>query len=136
MSSTPPMRANEPSAMSRGVVLLVDDDANILHFVSLGLQGAGYEVLTAASARDALELNRQRAFDAVLLDYGLPEMTGIEVLERVRRAHPQIPAILSSGRVSPQLAADARRLGIAALEKPYRLSVLIQALEDALATRS
>jgi DNA-binding response OmpR family regulator len=118
--------------MARGLVLFVDDEPHILRFVSMVLEQAGFEVATAANGPEAIALSQARPFDAVVLDYGLPGLDGAQVLVEIRKSRPSIAAIFSSGRVSPQLAAEAQRLGALALEKPYRISALVTAIESAL----
>lgn len=132
----PPSELGYRAEVPRAVVLLVDDDENILQFVAMALRHAGFEVVTATCPSEAMEQNGRRRFDAVLLDYGLPEATGVELLQQIRKVHPQMPAVLSSGRVSAELKAAARSLGVATMEKPYRIGALIRALEDALPARS
>jgi DNA-binding response OmpR family regulator len=120
------------SGMGRGLILFVDDEPHILRFVSMVLEQAGFEVVTAPSGAEAIALTQARPFDAVVLDYGLPGLDGAQTLVEIRKARPAIAAIFSSGRVSPQLAAEAQRQGATALEKPYRISELVAALEGAL----
>ena len=119
--------------MAPRVVLLVDDDENILRFVSLGLQRSGFEVLTANGSKQALEISRQYPFDAVVLDNGLGEVTGVELLAELRETSPAVAAIFSSGAITQALAEDAKRLGALTLEKPYPIRTLVEALESLLA---
>ncbi|SRR5260221_10469304 len=121
--------------MARGAILLVDDDEQILRFVSMALERAGFEVVTASGAQKALGLISQRAFDAVVLDHGLPEMSGIEALIEIRKSSPGISAIFSSGRISQELASEALRMGASVLEKPYRMAKLVETIEELLARR-
>ncbi len=118
--------------MPRRTVLLVDDEPNILRFVSMMLAEAGFEVHQAADAREAIELAQRHAFDAVVLDYGLPEMDGAQTLIEIRKARPGVAAIFTSGRISPELQAEADRQGALALEKPYRVPALVEAIERVL----
>ncbi len=119
--------------MAARVVLLVDDDENILRFVSLGLERSGFEVLTAAGSKEALEISREHAFDAVVLDNGLGEVTGVELLAALRKTRPAVAAIFSSGAITHALAEDAKRFGALTLEKPYPIRTLVEALETLLA---
>jgi len=89
-------------------------------------------VLQAAGAREAIALAQARPLDVVVVDYGLPELDGMRVLAEIRKARPSVAAVVSSGRVSPELKAEAERHGALALEKPYRIAALVAAIESAL----
>ena len=121
--------------MARGAILLVDDDEQILRFVSMALERAGFEVAAARGAPRALGLVRERAFDAVVLDHGMPEMSGVEALVEIRKIRPGICAVFSSGRISPELAAEAQRMDARVLEKPYRMATLVDVLDGLFAGR-
>jgi two-component system, OmpR family, KDP operon response regulator KdpE len=70
--------------MSEGTVLVVDDEPQILRALQTNLRGAGYEVATAASAREALSAAAMRPPDAVILDLVLPDGSGIDVARELR----------------------------------------------------
>ncbi len=118
--------------MASRVVLLVDDDENILRFVSLGLERSGFEVLTANGSQQALEISRSRPFDAVVLDNGLGEVSGVELLAELRKASPAMAAIFSSGAITHSLAESAKQFGAVTLEKPYPIRTLVETLESLL----
>jgi two-component system KDP operon response regulator KdpE len=119
--------------MATRAVLLVDDDENILRFVSLGLRRSGFEVLTANGSKQALELSQQHGFDAVVLDNGLGETSGVELLAELRKSRPELAAIFSSGAITQKLTDEAKRLGAIALEKPYAIRTLVETIESLLA---
>jgi CheY-like chemotaxis protein len=81
----------------KAVILCVDDEANPLALRKLVLQKAGYEVITANSAKEALALAAARNFDLVLSDYLMPGTTGTELAEQLKAEHPKLPVILISG---------------------------------------
>jgi len=81
----------------KGTILVVDDDASIRGLLRQLFEG-DYEVLCAACGDEALKLLGNRNVDLVLLDYLLPDMDGIEVLEDVRRERPGTGVILDSGK--------------------------------------
>jgi CheY-like chemotaxis protein len=74
--------AAEPGAA--GTVLLVEDSDAIRGAFTILLEDAGYTVLGAGTGADALRLAAERAPDLVLLDMGLPDMTGLEVVRRIK----------------------------------------------------
>jgi CheY-like chemotaxis protein len=102
--------------MSGKRVLVVDDRPDILGFMLFGLENAGYEVQVAANGRQALELQHQRAADVVITDIFMPEMDGIETIDRIKREFPHTRVIaMSSGaarmqdylKVASDIGADA-----------------------------
>ncbi|MFH8387417.1 response regulator transcription factor [Kitasatospora sp. NPDC018058] len=85
--------------MSR--VLLVDDDPPLLRTLRINLSARHYSVLTAHSGQEALDVAEREQPDAVLLDLGLPDLGGIDVLKGMR-AHLNVPIIVLSGHTDPE----------------------------------
>ena len=81
----------------KAVILCVDDEDNPLVLRKLVLQKAGYEVLTANSGKQALELTASRSVDLVLSDHLMPGMNGTELAQQIKAQHPNLPVILISG---------------------------------------
>ncbi|MGH9516166.1 MAG: response regulator [Terriglobales bacterium] len=81
----------------KAVILCVDDEQNPLTLRKLVLQKAGYEVLTANSGKEALELVTSRKVDLVLSDHLMPGMHGTELAQQLKAKHPKLPVILISG---------------------------------------
>ena len=116
-------------------VLLVEDEKPLLLLAEEMLAGLGYEPAGFSSAPAALAaLGEDPAqFDAVLTDYIMPGMTGIELAQRVRERRPDLPVILLSGYRGPVLDQDASGAGVQqTLTKPLHLQELAQALAEAL----
>ena len=113
-------------------VLVVDDEPQILRFLRPALTACGYEVLTAETGRDALRLIATAAPDVIVLDLGLPDMDGKEVM-RQARSFSKVPIIVLSAR-------DREAEKIAALdagaddyvEKPFAIGELMARLRAAL----
>jgi two-component system, OmpR family, KDP operon response regulator KdpE len=72
-------------------VLVVDDEPAILRFLQASLESQGYIVLTAADARTALDMVRKRTADLVVLDLGLPDMDGLDVVRQIRDGGETLP---------------------------------------------
>jgi EAL domain-containing protein (putative c-di-GMP-specific phosphodiesterase class I)/ActR/RegA family two-component response regulator len=85
------------AAQADRTLLLVDDEANILAALCRMLRNEGYRVLTAASAREGLELLARNDIQVILSDQRMPEMTGTEFLGRVKAMHPDTVRIVLSG---------------------------------------
>src|SRR5260370_37177781 len=110
-------------------VLVVDDEESVRTYVAELLGSAGYQVRTAQSGSQALEMLAGNSFDAVLLDVMMPEMTGLEVLKRYRAAHGASPVIVLSALASADDAMRAMKLGATDyLSKPFSSSELAQSL--------
>lgn len=105
--------------MSKKVVI-ADDEAHILHVVSMKLRNAGLEVITAVDGEEALDLCLTEEPHILITDYQMPYLTGLELCKKLRQAGRDMPAILLTARgfdIEPGEMADA---GIAAvLAKPF-----------------
>ena len=116
-------------------VLVVDDNADILHLVSFRLRKAGYEVITAGTGPEALaEAADAGAPDLAVLDVSMPGMDGLELLGHLR-ARPglaALPAIFLSARVQAHDIAAGRALGATYLTKPFVGAALLTAVDAAL----
>ena len=116
--------------MSR--VLVVDDDPNLRHLVTVRLQKAGHRVLAADSAAEALAVvNERGAPDVVVLDVTMPGMTGLELLPVMRSLDgcEALPAIFLSGRVEHHDVEAGRALNATYLTKPFSAIALTKAIE-------
>ena len=80
-------------------VLLVEDEEKLARMVEMELKYEGYEVEKAFDGRKGLELAQSGAFDLILLDIMLPQLSGMEVLRRLRR-DSQVPVIMLTARDS------------------------------------
>jgi len=89
-------------------ILLVDDDPKVLEIVGASLGRRGYHVSTAGTGREALEHAEQTHPELIILDLGLPDMTGLQVLERVRNTvEPDTPVLFISGNGDVDARVDA-----------------------------
>jgi len=112
-------------------VLVVDDEAAIRRALRIGLRTHGYDVLVAADARTALDACREDAPDVVLLDLGLPDRSGFDVLRELR-AWSTIPVIVVSARHGATDKVDALDLGADDyVTKPFGMDELMARLRAA-----
>ena len=120
----------------QGRILLVDDESAIAHAITGLLQAYGYEVMTHLKSTKALETFRASpsAFDLVITDQTMPEMTGERLIAELRRCRPDIPVILCTGFSHVINETKAADLGIDAfLMKPIegrQLAATIQQVFD------
>ena len=117
-------------------VLIVDDDAAVRASLKFALEVEGFQVKLydrgAALLADA-NLPEQAC---LVIDYRMPDIDGIELIERLRHLNVTLPAILITVRATKQLRILAQRLGLnAVLEKPLPDSVLVDSIRTALASR-
>ncbi|SFR75717.1 response regulator transcription factor [Anaeromicropila populeti] len=86
--------------MSNKVILTVDDEEHILELIGYNLIGAGYQVEKADTGEEALEILNQKQVDLVILDWMLPGIDGIEVLQKIRNhdSHKNLPVILLTAK--------------------------------------
>jgi len=77
-------------------ILCIDDDDGMLGYQRVLLERRGYAVLTAASARQGLQIAAACAITAVIVDYHMPEMNGHVVATEIKRLTPQVPIIMLS----------------------------------------
>ena len=87
------------SSKQKGSALVVDDVADVTEMLEILLSHAGYQVVTASSARDALAAAKQNRFDVVISDIGMPEMNGYELAKALRASpgYENIPMIAVTG---------------------------------------
>jgi two-component system KDP operon response regulator KdpE len=91
-------------------ILLVDDDATLRRTLSISLRAEGHDVLIAADGRTALDAARDDAPDLVVLDLGLPDLSGVEVLRRLRE-WSSLPVVVLSARDTSEDKVQALDLG-------------------------
>src|SRR3712207_221286 len=116
-------------------VLIVDDDAGMRAFVRASLEGEGFDVREAASAREGLALLEDEPLDLILLDVMMPGMDGWEMLQRVQDRHGAIPVIMFSGKVDA--AGEAEQRGASGfISKPSDPQQLVERAKQILSTRA
>jgi two-component system KDP operon response regulator KdpE len=118
--------------MTRPRVLAVDDEPQILRFLKPSLEAAGYDVMTAATGAEALKCAATRAPDAILLDLGLPDIDGKEVISKLR-TWSKTPIVVLSARDRESEKIAALDLGADDyVNKPFGIGELLARLRTAL----
>jgi two-component system alkaline phosphatase synthesis response regulator PhoP len=92
-------------------ILVVDDESAIRYSITKTLQRVGYQVDSAASGEEALQMMGQQRFDVVLTDIRMPGISGVDLLARVREEAPDAIVILLTGYASLDTAVESLRLG-------------------------
>lgn len=114
-------------------VLVVEDEPHLRDALKLILEDRGFEVATAATGGAGIELARSGGYEFVITDLRLPDMTGLDVLRAVRSMNPRATMILTTSYGSPEIFAEARTLGAAAiLDKPFSPAQLLHLIDATL----
>jgi two-component system cell cycle sensor histidine kinase/response regulator CckA len=113
----------------RPVVLVVDDEAPIRQIERRLLEQAGYQVIDAASATEAIALLHDgKEIDLLVADLDMPEVSGDEMVRRIRAERPDLKVLYVTGYIDRLM--DARPLwnGEAFLDKPFSMNGLVEAV--------
>jgi CheY-like chemotaxis protein len=114
-------------------ILFADDNSDIRELVQLQLDAAGFRVSTADNAAHVLRLVTTERFDVLVLDYWMPDVTGLELCRRIRTFDQSTPILICSGAVNE---ADKEAATLAGAQgyvaKPFNARDLIQALRSSL----
>ncbi len=118
--------------MSRGRILVIDDEDIVRTSCSRTLVPEGYEVELVKNGFDGLALLEEGQVDLVLTDLKMPEIDGIEILRRIKEKWPQIEVIIITGYQTVDTAVKAIKLGaFDYLEKPFTPDGLIASVSKA-----
>jgi DNA-binding NtrC family response regulator len=113
-------------------VLLVDDEKDFLDIMAERMGARGMDVSTACSAEDALKMVQAEFYDAVIIDFLMPEMDGFSALKLFKESQPDLSVILLTANVMEEKRLEAIKLGaLDVIEKPADLNLLTQKIEDA-----
>jgi CheY-like chemotaxis protein len=106
-------------------ILVIDDDRAVVRFLVARLGEEGYTVLSALTSEEGLKLVTSFHPDLVLLEVSLPDVSGLEVLKRIRASNPAVAVVVVTGNTDPQRAREALELGaVAYVDKPFDYAYL------------
>ena len=112
-------------------ILLVDDDRNLATTLSHGLRkamGKAISVIFCSSGPEAVALLATQSFDMVISDFHMPEMSGLELLKKIRQEHRETSLVLITAFGTDALEEEVRRLGFGYVVKPFEIPVLLQSI--------
>jgi two-component system, NtrC family, response regulator HydG len=119
--------------MSISSVLVIDDDNDVCRIVRWMLSKEQYRVQTGESVADAFRAIEQKPFDAYVLDYKLPDGSGLDVAERIRSKGSEAPIILISCDNASSVASRAEKFSIFDfLQKPFSRETMCNAVKKAI----
>ena len=115
-------------------ILLIDDEESVRMLFQMALAQAGYRVLTAESGPHGLHLLQHQEVDLALVDIFMPEMDGLELIQRLRATRPSSKIIaMSGGSWEWDYLDTAKQLGAdGTLKKPFSLQELLDAVSSQL----
>jgi len=114
------------------MIFILDDDAGVRDSLRLLLECEGLETREFASCREFLDADGAEG-DCLILDVHLPGMSGIELLETMRRRGDMLPVIVISGRINAMTRNRARAAGaLAVVEKPYQVEEVLDLVRRAM----
>jgi len=117
-------------------VLLVDDEKDFLDIMSERMQARGMTVKTADSADKALAMLENESFDAIVMDFKMPGMDGIQALKNIKTQKPELQIILLTGYATVEKTVEAMKIGATdLLEKPADLEALTATIQKAKAEK-
>jgi len=116
-------------------ILVIDDEDIIRISCERTLSSHDYEVKSATSGKEGLELLEEEPFSLILLDIKMPDMDGVEVLKKIKERWPETKVIMITGYSTVESAVKTLKLGaFNYLEKPFTPDVLLEAVKEALET--
>src|SRR5271165_3320367 len=122
--------------MSKGAILVVDDESEIREGLELLLKSEGYQVTSAETAQSGLAQLGERAFDLLLLDVSLPDRNGIDMLKDIHRQDPHLPIVLITAYGSIEMARAAFKSGaMDYITKPWSNDELLAQVAQAVEAR-
>jgi DNA-binding NtrC family response regulator len=117
-------------------LLMVDDEVKFLESISKRLALKNFDVTTAATGQEAIESAEKGLFDVAVVDFQMPGMDGVQVLNALKERHKYIEIIMLTGHATVDSAVEATKLGaFKYLEKPYAFEKLVEVIKEAYEAR-
>jgi len=111
-------------------VLIIEDEEGILQFLKQGLEEENYQISSATNGLDGLTLFQNEKFDLVLLDWMLPEMTGLEVCKKIRETNSKTPIIFLTAKDTVQETVEGLKTGANDyIKKPFSFDELLERIK-------
>ena len=121
------------SCNGRGTILIVEDEQLMLRLVEKVLLQHGYQVLVASDGEEAIEVYRRHKLeiDVVLLDVGLPKLTGWDVLLKMKEENPDVRVVIATGFLEPKMKTEMSRVTVKHfIDIPYMLDEVVETLQS------
>jgi DNA-binding response OmpR family regulator len=112
-------------------ILIVDDEPSVGDALRLVLESNGYEVVLVTKGMEGIDQARNRRFAFSVVDLFLTDISGFHVIRDIRNLQPQIPILLITAHGSPQVFAEAKRLGaVGLLSKPFPPAEILKVINS------
>ena len=113
------------------IILLADDEIMLRDLLADLLESNGFNVIKVSSGKEALTvLTEEIKVDLIIIDYNMPEMNGLQCVQRIRELNFKIPVILSTGSLSLETRIDLSKFGInSLLHKPYEFDAMMSTIQ-------
>ncbi|MFH2124221.1 MAG: response regulator [Pseudomonadota bacterium] len=119
--------------MKKTVILIIDDDPAVRQVLADIMEFKGYGTLVAKDGAEALSLMQANDIDLALIDLGLPDISGLDLLSLIKVGHPSTAAIILTGNATLESAIDATSRGaFSYLQKPYNIDQLLLQIKRAI----
>lgn len=119
--------------MNTSRILIIDDDPGLRKTLADILRTKGYDICTAGSGAEGLALLENQSVNLALIDLGLPDISGLEVLNTIKAGFPSIEAIILTGNATLDSAIEAtNREAFSFLLKPYDINALLLQIRRAI----
>jgi len=117
-------------------VLLVDDEEDFLEVMAERMKARGIDVTTSSTASDALDMIEKESYDAIILDFMMPDMDGFQTLQAIKERRPESQIILLTGYATVEKGVEAMKMGATDfIEKPADLEKLTEKIKAAQAKK-
>jgi two-component system cell cycle sensor histidine kinase/response regulator CckA len=133
MNYIPEASVSNRKDQAQRTVLVVEDERIMLRLLAKFLSRQGYQVLLAADGEQAIDgyCRHKTEIDVVLLDVGLPKVSGVDVLRKMKKENPDVRVVVASGYLDAQMKAEMYRAGVKAfVDKPYLLPEMLEKLRS------
>jgi two-component system, cell cycle sensor histidine kinase and response regulator CckA len=127
---------NSMHSWSKRTVLVVEDERLMRRLLERVLSSDDTSVLLAADGQEAIDIyrNHKREISVVLLDLGLPRVSGLDVFNSLKGENPDVRIVVASGYLEPEVKSKMYEAGVEHfIEKPYRLDQLVETLQGVMA---
>ena len=112
-------------------VLIVDDEPSVGDALRIVLESNGYDVVLVTKGQDGIDQARNRRFGFSVVDLFLTDISGFQVITDIHNLQPQVPILLITAHGTPQVFAEAKRLGaIGALSKPFPPAEILKVINS------
>lgn len=125
------MTAGTAAAARRPIVTIVDDDPAVCSSLKFSLELEGFIVHTYRNAGEVLQAHDLESCDCFVIDQRMPQMTGMELIDALRRRGNHTPAILIISHPGDALSSRAAKAAIPIVEKPLLSNALVERIREA-----